>query len=69
MPCHFTHYLFQEFPDKNMSKCQNVVRYRTLYLHICREMRWKCKFQMALNSCKIDNVEKMFWGDREVHVL
>ena len=22
----------------------------------------KCKFQMALNSCKIDDVEKMFLG-------
>ena len=32
-------------------------------------MRGKCKFQMALYSCKIDDVEKMFWGDREAHVL
>ena len=31
-------------------------------MQIGREMRGKCKFQMPLNSCKIDDGKKMFWG-------
>ena len=38
-------------------------------MQICREMRGKCKFHMALNSNKINDVEKMFWGDTEVYIL
>ena len=32
-------------------------------------MRGKCKFYMALDSYKINHVEKMFWGNTEAYVL
>ena len=38
-------------------------------MHIYREVRGKCKFDIALNSYKINDVEKMFWGDTEVYIL
>ena len=38
-------------------------------MEIYREMRGKCKCDMAHNSYKINDVEKMFLGDTEVYVL
>ena len=38
-------------------------------MQIYREMRGKCKFYMALNSYKINHIEKMFQGDTQVYVL
>ena len=38
-------------------------------LNINREMRGNCKWYMAYNSYKINDVEKMFLGDTEVYVL
>ena len=32
-------------------------------------MRGKCKHNMAYNSYKINDVEKMFWGNTEVYIL
>ena len=32
-------------------------------------MRGKCECYMAPNSYKINDVEKMFWGDTEVYIL
>ena len=67
MPCHFTYYLFQVFPDKTyVKKYQYEERYRPLKFHICIEMTGKCKFQMALNPTKIDYSENVFWRDREL---
>ena len=38
-------------------------------MKIYREMRGKCKCDMAHNSYKINDVEKMFWGDTGVYIL
>ena len=32
-------------------------------------MSGKCKYDMAHNSKKINDVEKMFWGDTQIYIL
>ena len=55
--------------QNNMKKYQNVDTHRHLYIKINREMRRKCRCDMAHHSHKMNDVEKMFWEDTEVYVL
>ena len=55
--------------QNNMYKFQNVDPHRHLYIQIKRELRSKYTCDMASHAYKMNDVEKMFWGDTEVYLL